>query len=80
MKVNITIDCTPEEARSFFGLPNMEKFHDTVMEEMRQRMSKGMSAEDLENLYRLWMPGAGKSWADFQTMFWPGLTTSDDKK
>ncbi|MBW7835169.1 MAG: hypothetical protein H3C28_00825 [Sphingomonadales bacterium] len=76
MKVTINIDCTPEEARRFFGLPDMEKLQETVVEEMRRRMAEGLSAEDLEKLMKLWMPAGGKAWESLQKMFWtpPGGT------
>lgn len=73
MKITMTVDCTPEEARSFFGLPNLEKIQDAVLEEMRKRVSAGLSAEDMQALFKLWMPGGGKNWQDLQTMFWSGL-------
>ena len=70
MKVTIDIDCTPQEARAFFGLPDVEKLQETVVEEMRRRMSAGLSAEDLEKLFKLWMPAGGKAWENLQNMFW----------
>ena len=30
MKLNITVDCTPEEARSFLGLPNLTPVNETL--------------------------------------------------
>lgn len=73
MKITVTVDCTPEEARSFFGFPNMEKLQETVLEEMRKRVSSGLSATDMQDLVKLWMPGSGKSWQDLQSAFWSGL-------
>ena len=34
MKVNIEIDCTPVEARQFFGLPNVEPIQAAVMQQL----------------------------------------------
>ncbi len=28
MKITVDIDCTPEEARAFFGLPNVQPMQD----------------------------------------------------
>jgi hypothetical protein len=39
MKISIDIDCTPEEARQFLGLPDMGPLQD----EMKKRMESGMS-------------------------------------
>jgi len=38
MKVNIEIDCTPVEARQFFGLPNVEPIQAAVMQQLEKRM------------------------------------------
>lgn len=79
MKITMTVDCTPEEARTFFGFPNLEKLQDTVLEEMRKRMSAGLAAEDMQALFKLWMPASGKSWQDLQGMFWSGLSGGPEK-
>lgn len=42
MKVNIEIDCTPEEARSFMGLPDVSKANDLYVDNITQAM-KGVS-------------------------------------
>ena len=33
MKIKIEVDCTPEEARNFFGLPNVKPMQEAVMAE-----------------------------------------------
>ena len=38
MKVNIEIDCTPLEARQFFGLPDMSSMQTEVMDKMQQQI------------------------------------------
>ena len=38
MKVNIEIDCTPLEARQFFGLPDVGPMQTAVMEKLQQQM------------------------------------------
>ena len=42
MKVNIEIDCTPEEARSFMGLPDVSKANSVYVDTMAKAM-KGVS-------------------------------------
>lgn len=79
MKVTINIDCTPEEARTFFGLPDVAKLQEAMMAEVQRRMSQGLSAEEMEALFRLWMPAGGRAWEGLQTMFWP-TPASPDKK
>lgn len=42
MKVNIEIDCTPEEARSFMGLPDVSKANSVYVDNITKAM-KGVS-------------------------------------
>jgi hypothetical protein len=35
MKFTVNIDCTPEEARRFFGLPDMEQVNAHMQENMK---------------------------------------------
>lgn len=45
MKVHVEIDCTPEEARSFMGLPDVGKANDIYVDMMAKAM-KGVSNPD----------------------------------
>jgi len=56
MKINLEIDCTPEEARHFFGLPDLRPMQDAVMARIQQRMLDAVSASTPEALLRVWMP------------------------
>ena len=38
MKVNVEIDCTPEEARRFLGFPDVSKANDVYVETMAKAM------------------------------------------
>ncbi len=40
MKVNIEIECTPEEARSFLGLPDVTALNESLMTEMQKRLKQ----------------------------------------
>jgi len=60
MKLNIEIDCTPEEARAFMGLPDVSGLNDHLVEEMKKRMDANMAALAPEELMKNWMTfGAG---------------------
>lgn len=80
MKVTINVECTPEEARTFFGLPDVQPMQDAMMAEMQKRMESGMSAMDMENLMKMWMPGATPGsvpgFEQFQNMFWNAMGTA----
>ena len=45
MKVNIEIDCTPEEARAFMGLPDVSKANEMYVDAVAKAM-KGVSSPD----------------------------------
>jgi uncharacterized protein DUF6489 len=79
MKVNIEIDCTPEEARHFFGLPDLRPMQDAVLAKMQQQMLDAVSATTPEALLRLWMPlvpqtpdGMRDAMTRMMTLFTPG--------
>lgn len=56
MKVTIDIDCTPLEARQFFGLPDVQPMQAAVMDAMEQRLLKEMENYSPEKLFETWMP------------------------
>ncbi|MFP4519893.1 MAG: DUF6489 family protein [Oceanicaulis sp.] len=60
MKVNIDIECSPEEARAFFGLPDVTPLNAALVEEMQKRMSANMDAMEPEALVRSWMSYGGE--------------------
>jgi hypothetical protein len=74
MKVTINIECTPEEARSFVGLPDLTPLHALYIERMQQLMTEGVSSADLERMLRHWMPGLSDNLADWQKSFWAAAT------
>lgn len=45
MKVHVEIDCTPEEARRFMGLPDVEKANEIYVDALSNAM-KGVSNVD----------------------------------
>ena len=55
MKITINVDCTPEEARAFFGQPDLKPMQDELMQEMRIRVMAGMAAMDPAEMLRTWM-------------------------
>lgn len=60
MKMTIEVDCTPQEARSFLGLPDVSALNDKLVEEMQTRMSANMAALAPEELMKNWTAfGAG---------------------
>jgi len=55
MKVNIEIDCTPEEARRFMGLPDVQPMQVAVMAKMEKQMLEGIEALAPDTVLKTWL-------------------------
>ncbi len=69
MKIRIDIDCTPQEARTFFGLPNLEPMQDALVKKMHERLDAKIDELDPDALMRLWLPGGLKGLGEMQERF-----------
>lgn len=56
MKVTVNVDCTPEEARQFLGLPDVRPFQDEMMKIMREKSLESMKMMEPEAVMKLWGP------------------------
>lgn len=57
MKINVEVDCTPEEARRAVGLPDLTPIHEKYVEAMMGAMDGNvMKPEMLESMMKNWMP------------------------
>jgi len=56
MKMTIEIDCTPEEARRFMGLPDVEQANAAYVEAMASAMKGVSSGDQLERYARQLAP------------------------
>ena len=70
MKVKFDIECTPQEARAFFGLPNVEPMQDALMKELEERMRDNIRSVDPEVMLKTWLPATIEGWGQVQKMFW----------
>ncbi len=81
MKVKIDIDCTPEEARTFLGLPDVQPLQEAMMKEVEERMRANLQAMDPETMFKTWLPAGIQGWEQMQRMFWSQMgKATDDKK
>jgi len=69
MKVTVDVDCTPEEARRFMGLPDMTAVHEAYIEKMKQTIEEGITPATLETMMRNWMPMGEAGMNMWRTMF-----------
>jgi hypothetical protein len=56
MKVTVDIDCTPEEARRFMGLPDLSSVHAVYLAKMERMIDEGISADNVDQMVRAWSP------------------------
>jgi hypothetical protein len=64
MKVNVEIDCTPQEARQFFGLPDVQPMQTAILAQMEKRMLAEAEKFTPENLMQTWFASStqGADW------------------
>jgi hypothetical protein len=65
MKITVDIDCTPEEARTFLGLPDVKPMQEQLMRELQERMAANIRAMAPDEMMKLWLPA---SLAGFEQM------------
>lgn len=56
MKVTVDVDCTPEEARRFLGLPDLSQVHQAYLDKMTRAVSEGAAPELFAELAKSWGP------------------------
>ena len=56
MKVTVDVDCTPEEARRFLGLPDLTPVHAVYVERMTKAVGDGVTPEHLGEMMKSWAP------------------------
>ena len=68
MKVTVEIDCTPAEARAFFGLPDVTQLNDHLVEEMTKRVDANINLLQPEELLKNWMNFGGQAQEHFMRL------------
>ncbi|MPT48702.1 MAG: hypothetical protein E2598_09825 [Sphingobium sp.] len=74
MKVTVNVDCTPEEARSFLGLPDLSPVHEKYISSVVGAMDGAGSIEQMEKMIRAFAPMGDASMRMFQQMMNIGLS------
>ena len=68
MKVTVEVDCTPEEARAFLGLPDVGPLNEALVGEMVKRAETNMNMLQPEELMKSWMTWGGQAQEQFRRM------------
>ena len=69
MKIKLDIDCTPEELRSFFGLPDVRPMQEELLKNVQERLSANLKTLDPETMLKTWFPAGLKGFEQLQEMF-----------
>ncbi len=75
MKVTVNVECSPEEARSFLGLPDLSAVHKAYTDKLGKYMGEGISATDMASLTKQW----GQGLEQWQKLMWQAATSASDK-
>lgn len=55
MKFTVNVECSPEEARRFMGLPDVTPINEALVAEMGKRMEKNLALMSGETMMNSWM-------------------------
>ncbi|MDH5722914.1 MAG: DUF6489 family protein [Alphaproteobacteria bacterium] len=82
MKFKFDIECTPEEARAFLGLPDVAPMQERIMEELESKMQDNIRNLSPEEMVKTWMPATMQGFSDMQKIFWSqmGVNMPDKNK
>jgi hypothetical protein len=80
MKMTIEVDCTPEEARRFMGLPDVGAINEHLVNEMKRRIDANMAMISPDELVKNWMSFGAGAQEQFRKLMEAGLGAAAAKK
>ena len=80
MKVNIEIDCTPEEARAFMGLPDVTEANALYVESITKEMQGVSSPDQLQQVAQALAPMGQMGLKMFQNFMESGFRAGKSPK
>ncbi|MGZ3315528.1 MAG: DUF6489 family protein [Caulobacteraceae bacterium] len=80
MKMTIEVDCSPEEARRFLGLPDVTAINDHLVGEMKKRIDANMSMISPDELVKNWMSFGAGAQEQFRKLMEAGMGAATAKK
>lgn len=73
MKVTVNVDCTPDEARTFMGLPDVKPMQEALLKDLEDQLRANISAMSPESMMKTWLPTSmqgSDGTQNVQSMFW----------
>jgi hypothetical protein len=80
MKMTIEVDCSPEEARRFLGLPDVSSLNDHLVGEMKKRIDANMALVSPDELIKNWMAFGQGAQEQFRKLMEVGIGAATTKK
>jgi hypothetical protein len=80
MKMTIEVDCTPEEARRFMGLPDVSALNEHLVNEMKGRIDANMSMISPDELMKNWMAFGTGAQEQFRKLMEVGMNAAATRK
>lgn len=80
MKITINLDVSPQEARAFFGMPDVEPMNKMIMKEMENRAKDSIDTlADPERLVAAWINMGGKGVEGLQALMGAAMGAAKKK-
>ncbi len=79
MKMTIEVDCSPEEARRFLGLPDVSALNDHLVGEMKKRIDANISMISPDEMVKNWMSFGAGAQEHFRKLMDVGLSAAAKK-
>jgi len=73
MKMTIEVDCSPEEARRFLGLPDVSALNAHLVDEMKKRIDANMAMISPDELMKNWVSFGAGAQEQFRKLMEVGL-------
>lgn len=73
MKVTVNVECSPEEARAFMGLPDVQPMQERLMADLEERLASNIKAMQPDAMLNAWLPASIQGADQLQKMFWTQL-------
>jgi len=74
MKFTVNVECSPEEARRFMGLPDVTPINEALVSEMGKRMEKNLALMSGESMMNSWMSVGTQAQDAFVKLMTSGAT------
>jgi hypothetical protein len=76
MKIQFDIEVTPQELRTFFGLPDVEPLQQRLLAQLEEQIQKGATGFDPMTLMKPFLPPNLQSFDGMHKAFWDAVKAS----